>query len=176
MSDRESFAFGNRYMAASVLSVAALLAPVGPTPSPNGVRSNISEDSIEIARRLNVPTQSRFDQTARAAPAEISYRYTSVPACTGNNPNSENADVFCPAAEAVCPPGELMYWLYRSAAEAAPGTGWTQVGQRCQGARDPAEPRPEIPGFTLADFQRLPLPAGTPQIEPDNGYTLIGVP
>ena len=33
-----------------------------------------------------------------------------------------------------------------------------------------------FPGFTLADFQRLPLPAGTPNIEPDNGYTLVNVP
>jgi len=99
-----------------------------------------------------------------------------VPACSGNDPNSENADVFCPEAAIGCPPGELMYWLFRGPVDAAPGTGWTRAGQRCQGARNPADPRPVIPGFTLADFQRLPLPAGTPNVEPDNGYTMVGIP
>jgi hypothetical protein len=32
-----------------------------------------------------------------------------------------------------------------------------------------------FPGFTLADFQRLPLPAGQPRIEPGNGYTLVNI-
>ncbi|MFZ5870526.1 MAG: PKD domain-containing protein, partial [Actinomycetota bacterium] len=52
---------------------------------------------------------------------------------------------------------------------------WSLVGQRCQGPTDSASPQ-EIPAFTLADFQRLPLPAGTPNVQPDNGYTLVGVP
>jgi hypothetical protein len=30
--------------------------------------------------------------------------------------------------------------------------------------------------MTLEDFQRLPLPAGTVNVQPDNGYTLINVP
>ncbi len=33
-----------------------------------------------------------------------------------------------------------------------------------------------VPGFTLADFQRLPLPAGTANVQPSNGYTLVNVP
>jgi hypothetical protein len=30
--------------------------------------------------------------------------------------------------------------------------------------------------MSLADFQRLPLPAGTPNVEPSNGYTLVSIP
>jgi hypothetical protein len=100
---------------------------------------------------------------------------TSVPACSGNNPSTENADVFCAEADALCSaPGQAMYWVY-SSPDVQPRS-WTYVGQRCQGARDPAAPRPVFPGFTLADFQRLPLPAGTPNVEPDNGYTLVNIP
>jgi hypothetical protein len=91
----------------------------------------------------------------------------------GNDPNSENADVFCAEAEALCAEGEVMYWLYGAPVGSAQ---WSRVGQRCQALRDPQAPRPVIPGFTQADFQRLPLPAGSPNIEPDNGYTLINVP
>ena len=37
------------------------------------------------------------------------------------------------------------------------------------------QPAAVFPGFTQADFQRLPLPAAKPSIEPSNGYTLVNV-
>lgn len=53
---------------------------------------------------------------------------------------------------------------------------WQQLGTRCVAPAAAAVPAPQFPGFTLADFRRLPLPAGTAKVEPDNGYTLVGVP
>lgn len=100
--------------------------------------------------------------------------FTRVPACRGNEPGVPGADVQCAESAALCPsPEEAMYWLYRSP-DVQP-RGWTLAGQRCQGAST-ADAAREFPGFTQADFQRLPLPAGRPVIEPGNGYTLVGVP
>ena len=33
-----------------------------------------------------------------------------------------------------------------------------------------------LPGLSLADFQRLPLPAGTSTVEPPGGYVLVTMP
>ena len=165
---------------APVLLAASLTVLIGgqsatADPAGNGIGTRLEDDSAELELSwpwAGPPSGSAGGTTAPAN--ELSYRYTSVPACVGNDPSIENADVFCQEAATMCPQGELMYWLYRS--EDVEPRAWTRAGQRCQGEREPSDPRPEIPGFTLADFQRLPLPAGTPNVEPSNGYTLVGVP
>lgn len=53
--------------------------------------------------------------------------------------------------------------------------GRTRVGTFCSNPDAPGTD-PLLPGFTLTDFQRLPLPAGTSTIEPPGGYVLIGMP
>lgn len=70
-----------------------------------------------------------------------------------------------------------MFWFFRAPAGTALGeSGWEQTGQRCVVPPAPGTPPVVVPGLTLADFQRLPLPAGTTNVQPDNGYTLINVP
>ena len=104
-----------------------------------------------------------------------SYQTRHIPGCEGNDPAREGADAGCFEADAACPGVAVRYWLYRRLAETAPDGPWEMAGVVCL---EPAEASAEavLPAFTLADFQRLPLPAGTPNIEPSNGYTLVGVP
>lgn len=137
--------------------------------------ARIDRDAIRLQIRLERERRPQASGDARPA-SVVRYKYTSVPACTGNDPNSQGADAFCAEAALPCPDGELLYWIYQAPATAAPGSGWSQVGQRCQSIRESDSGRVEFPGFTQADFQRLPLPAGRPVIEPGNGYTLVGVP
>lgn len=100
------------------------------------------------------------------------YRY--VLACPANSPAVAAVDVTCPRAVAACPPGELQNWLFRAPAGVDPAP-WEQIGTRCL-APGAGAAAPTFPGFTLADFRRLPLPAGRATVQPGEGDTLVGVP
>lgn len=98
------------------------------------------------------------------------YRYRYVVACTGNDLNEPNATL-CEEATTQCAAPRLLYWQYRS----QDGTTWQYQGTRCL-TRQEAQDGEALPGLTLEDFRRLPIPAQEVLLEPGNGYALVGVP
>ena len=172
-------------MLSQLLAAVLLVAPVAtPTEEAGQGRSSgesgqvlagADDDAVLIdgwrSGRTEVGEAASAQGESASAP---SFEYTHVPACPGNTPNIEGADAGCAQAEASCPDDAVMYWLFR---RQVGGTGpWETAGSRCLAPSEAAATGPVFPGFTLADFQRLPLPAGTPNVQPDNGYTLVGVP
>ena len=140
-----------------------------------GLSGDTAEVGAEIDRRNNIPEGS--GGSAPASPASANpFVYAMVPACAGNGPNV-GLDALCQTASIACPAPQVMYWFFRAPAGTPFGSpGWSQTGQRCITPPTPGSPPVVVPGLSLEDFQRLPLPAGAPNIEPDNGYTLINVP
>ncbi|WP_255378388.1 PKD domain-containing protein [Quadrisphaera sp. DSM 44207] len=82
-------------------------------------------------------------------------------------------DITCGLADASCPPGEFRYWTYRSPVGLEPPL-WELTGAGCYAEAEAAVAT--FPGFTLADFRRLPLPAADASVQPDTGYALLNVP
>ena len=123
-----------------------------------------------------VQSKERLDSGTSVAliPDQPTYAYRNVVACSGNTPNAGGLDNLCTNATTACPDGYWQYWLFRSPAGVDPAQ-WQQVGTRCLTAAEAAAAAPEFPGLTQADLQRLPLPSGTPRLQPDNGYALVGV-
>ncbi|WP_299037010.1 PKD domain-containing protein [uncultured Pseudokineococcus sp.] len=121
--------------------------------------------------------------TTAAPVAEDPFIYRYVPGCSGNDANG-GGDGDCTATRAACPPGQLMFFVWRAPAAGGVATGdFTQTGRQCMvppqpgepGAADADEPL-ELPGMTQADFQRLPLPAGTSTVQPATGEVLLNMP
>lgn len=108
------------------------------------------------------------------------YSYAKIPACAGNDINS-GVDVPCPEAQTACGrPGVYQWWLYRAPyREDDPLTigeaGWRRTGTLCA-TPQAAGTTPQVPAFSLAEFQRLPLPAGTSTVEPPTGFVLVNMP
>jgi hypothetical protein len=101
-----------------------------------------------------------------------------LPACIGNNPDStKSKDATCALSLAMCSatpaPDDLMYWRFEALAGPPRGT-WTQAGSVC--LRASQAPSGAVPAFTVREFQRLPLPAGTVHVQPPGGRTLVNVP
>ena len=143
-------------------------------------RGSLSGDSATVGGGLGYGPRaedgSRAQPASNAGQTQVPFVYTMVPACSGNGPDV-GVDALCLGATITCPPGQVMYWLYRAPAGTTYGSpGWQQTDQRCVVPPAPGTPPAVIPGLTLEDFQRLPLPAGTTNVQPDNGYTLINVP
>ncbi len=111
-----------------------------------------------------------------ASYAPPQYSYAKIPACSGNDINA-GIDVPCEEAATACGvPGQYQYWLFRGRHLLTIGEpGWTRVGTFCSSPDTPGTD-PLLPGFTLTDFQRLPLPAGTSTVEPPGGNVLVGMP
>lgn len=83
----------------------------------------------------------------------------------------------CETAVVACPPGEVMFWLFRAPAGTEIGaSGWLQYGQRCVVPPTAGAAPVALPALSLEDFRRLPLPAGVPHVEPGRGYTLVNAP
>lgn len=105
-----------------------------------------------------------------------------VVACAGNSPrpNYVNA-VYCDSSRLGCAntpdPDDIRYWVWP--ATRYPDGSVTYAsgpsGTRCLGP-NAATAQQVLPEFTLADFRRLPLPAGTAKVQPGNGYTVVNVP
>ena len=89
-----------------------------------------------------------------------------VPVCGGSGRCLRSSSV-------VCAVGERYVARYRGLAGVAgpPGAGWAYLGEGCAGVGSGG-----APVFTVADFQRLALPAGAFTIQPPGGRVLIGVP
>jgi hypothetical protein len=170
--------------AARVLAVFLVVAAIcsattasASAPAGGQVLGEVDEDSAVLSGWANQEGSSAkgdVQQTGNAISPAFDFTY--LPACSGNDPGVEGRDVGCSAADAACPGQDVMHWLFSRPIGGAGTQQWSFVATRCLGPGDPAAPRPVFPGFTLADFQRLPLPAGSPNIEPDNGFTLINVP
>lgn len=98
-----------------------------------------------------------------------------LPACASNSPEaSAGADVSCPQAAALCrstaDPHDSMFWRF----ERVDGGPWRRVGEVCLSSGQ--VPGGVLPGLSVADFRRLPLPAGTMHIQPPSLRTLVNVP
>lgn len=96
------------------------------------------------------------------------------PACAGNSPDV-GLDTMCPGIDIGCPPGSFWVWVFAAPATVAVATaGWTRVGERCSAPADTGSGA--VVGLGLQDFQRLPLPAGSFNVEPPGGYVLVSMP
>ena len=159
-----------------IAALAFSLSAVAPTSDDETFGGALSGDAAEVAGQVDYhhdagPKGPSHNDATDTTPASV---YTRVPACTGNDPN-RGLDGFCQDALDACTAPEIMYWLFVGPAGSTVGApGWRQYGQRCLGPTDPAPPV-VLPAMSLADFQRLPLPAGTSRVQPDNGYTLINI-
>ena len=104
---------------------------------------------------------------------------TLVIACQGNGPGANTqTSMFCDGSRLGCTatpdPDDILYWLWPGI-RATDGTithGTAPTGTTCQG---PDQATATIPAMTQADFQRLPLPPGTPTIQPGGGHVLITI-
>ena len=151
-------------------------APATAAGAPDGVVSGFEGDAAAISAQEQAQADAaRYNATA-AFYAANPYVYSMVPACFGNSP-ATGGDALCQAAVLACPPGQVLFWLYRAPEGTTFGTGaWDLYAQRCQAPPTPGAAPLVVPGLSLEDFQRLPLPPGITHIQPDNGYTLINVP
>jgi hypothetical protein len=155
-------------LAASML-FAALLAG---TPPPN-ISSGAEDGVIGVSGRLVEPGSTQ----GRAA-ARVRTVYLYLPACDGNDPNTDRPPAGCVAAATMCAttpePADLMFWRF-SAVRSPDGsqTPWQSAGSVCLRAEE--VPAAAVPAFTAADFRRLPLPPATLNIQPGSGRTLVNV-
>lgn len=108
---------------------------------------------------------------------------TLVVACQGNGPQADRTNLLlcdfslngCAATPA---PTDILYWVWPGTRR---GDGTIEQalgpsGEVCLGPDQAGQQAVvAVPELTLADFRRLPLPAGDPTIQPGNGYTLINV-
>jgi len=125
--------------------------------------------------------RARVEQAGAAVTGPVAIT-TLVIACQGNGPGANaQTSLFCDASRLGCAatadPGDILYWRW-------PGTrfpdgtttyGFGPAGTTCLGP-DQAAAVAELPELTLADFQRLPLPPGTANIQPASGQVLINIP
>jgi hypothetical protein len=100
-----------------------------------------------------------------------------VPACSENGPiGPSSQSVLCSTAAEFCAStkGAMAYWVYTAPA----GTSnWIATGQTvCRGGA--AGTGPATPGVTVSaeDFRRLPLPAATIMVQPQDRRTLVNIP
>lgn len=107
---------------------------------------------------------------AGAAPAGPRVRNRYVLACAGNSVDAPG-EATCQLATTQCAAPRLFYWQYQS----TDGVTYRLVGTRCL-TRQEAVDGEAVPGLTLADFRRLPIPGQAVVLQPGNGYALVGVP
>jgi hypothetical protein len=101
------------------------------------------------------------------------YRYSYTVICGEHIPAADASVTPCADGGAVCPPGQLRHWVYRSPTGVEPPS-WRQMGTLCMSLAEAG--MVEFPGFTIADLRRLPLPAADPVLQPGNGFALLNVP
>lgn len=175
---------------ASIITVlaTAVVATAAGTETGNPTFSGIAGDGLY---QVNGDLGGRGDDAraltervrAEAAPGPVRV-VTFVVACPGNGPGAdERTGVLCDAARLGCQatpdPGDILYWRWPGT-RAVDGTvahDTGAVGTVCLGPQEAAEGAAvAVPDFTLADFRRLPLPAGTPGVQPATGRVLVNVP
>lgn len=144
------------------------------------MQSSVAGSALDLLaerKRDAVASTRRATNVRNAVPR---YSYAKVPACAGNDIDT-GVDVPCVEATTACgEPGVYQWWLYRAPLRAgAPLTigqsGWERMGTLCA-APGAAGTDPLVPAYSVAEFQRLPLPAGTSRVEPPGGYVLVRMP
>lgn len=115
-------------------------------------------------------------------PGGLKLRYSTVPACPGNDLRlGRSDDTMCPAAIAAClqteGPSYLVWtFVYHPAVPRTTAAFWELTGQRCVSAREPLDPEPrEVPALSLEEFRRLPLPPGGLNVQPNTGEVLVNM-
>lgn len=166
-------------MTASALLVAAVAMPAAADVDAAADGSAISLRLKQEAARDQDRAQREQARSVAMGPVAIT---TLVIACQGNGPGAnEQTGLFCDASRLGCQntpePGDILYWRW-------PGTrfpdgtvqyGTSPAGTTCLGT-DEAAAAAATPVMTLADFRRLPLPPGTPTVQPGTGRVLVNVP
>lgn len=156
-----------------------------PSGSHHAIGAATSDSAIDISGAASEPASSATPAGASASekPPPVRLRRL-VPACEGNQLTlSAPGDAMCAQALSLCArtpdPDDLMFWIFVGPPGISQPTAdqWTQIGSQCL-RRDqvPHGLAPAVPEFTLADFRRLPLPAGRANIQPPNLRTLVNVP
>lgn len=135
------------------------------------IHGHTGQSQVEIIGLIKSGPETR--RAGQGARAEITY----LPACQGNVPDTTSSkDASCPQALAMCAStpaaDDLMFWRFERMVGPPPGP-WRRTGGSC--LRPAQVPGVTVPGFTLADFRRLPLPAGGVHVQPGTLRTLVNV-
>ena len=134
----------------------------------NGSTVDVSA-AVESSRGSFSQKGERPSSTAPSGPPVTVVR---TPACSRNTPDMPVGDNSCRAAGANCPPGELLTTVWARTGEGP----WTSRGTRCTGEAAAAGAPVQVPAVTLADLQRVGLPAGAVEVQPGDGQALVNVP
>ncbi len=155
--------------------------PSQPEPPKDTVQGRFTDGAAVIgAERLLEATGPATAGVGHDGDTPPQYSYAKIPACPGNNIVAGDVDP-CPGALTACDePGVLQWWLYRAPYRAGdPLTigeaGWERTGTLCA-TPEAAGTDPVVPAYSSAEFQRLPLPAGTSTVEPPGDYVLVRMP
>lgn len=106
--------------------------------------------------------------------------HAAVPACVGNSILFSGRDNMCAGAVQRChlmgEENAYMVWTYVGPLDNPHPmpTEWVRTGERCIHARGDIAGRVPV-AFTARDFQRLPLPPGGLNVQPDGRPALINV-
>lgn len=135
------------------------------------IHGHAGQSQVEIIGLIS--SGPRMRRPGRGARVEITY----VPACQGNGPDpASSTDGSCPQALVMCAStpavDDLMFWRFERVVGPPPGP-WRRTGATC--LRRSQVPAAVVPGFTAADFRRLPLPAGGVHVQPGTLRTLVNV-
>lgn len=173
-----------RAIATLILASAAWGFPVHSSAAEPGgtgkVQGTVSGSALDLLAERKRDAVASTRQGTNVRNAVPQYSYAKIPACAGNDINT-GVDVPCVEATTACgQPGVYQWWLYRAPYRAgAPLTigqpGWERTGTLCASTAA-AGTDPLVPAYSLADFRRLPLPAGTSRVEPPGGYVLVTMP
>ncbi len=164
-------------LAATAGAVVLVVALPSSSQADGETTSTVTPRPGDAAIELNAELKSEIadaegSETAAVNSEPPEYLFAKVPACAGNDIDA-GVDIPCQEAAEACPdPEAYQWWLYRGAVGLTIGEpGWTRVGTICS-TPDALGTDPTTPGFTLADFQRLPLPAGESTVQPPGESTV----
>ena len=156
------------------------LAPVARAdePPPNGSKNYDArpvQDAIVLSGEAH--TSPRTSPGQRPGKRSV---VVAVAACGPNNPNTGTTqDLLCPGAVTLCqnggPANSVLYWFFSGppgVVSPVPGQ-WRLTSSQC--LTGDQVPGGAVPGFSAADFRRLPLPAGIVLTEPVDHRTLINI-
>lgn len=137
------------------------------------VYGQVGDSSIVVGRHMGHAGSDKLLARGSGSARERVY----LPACQGNAPGAAASwDASCPQALAMCSstavPDDLMFWRFE-AVIGPPRGPWQRVGSAC--LRPSQVPGRAVPALSLAEFRRLPLPAGVVHIQPGTLRTLVNI-
>lgn len=168
-----------RYLGLFLLTGLLLIA--APAEADDGVGAGTGDGSFDFDASQSTPSTGAAAPQPNVEQAVTGRQpvYQWVTACGGNSPDTDSG-ASCTLAT-LCPsPQQVRMWLFIRRPVGT--TGWSdweqQPGSTCREVGDPVMGTlgggEVTPADVLTAFRRLPLPAGTLQVQP-NGRTLVNL-